>query len=110
MDEKVSPSTSTTDEGKGERRKSQEFVKNPIFTETAATPTTSSKRLSPLDKLRETLLSFERSLDMLLVDLVKNDEDKGLEETEDDNQNKSVDKKEENTEEPGSGAGPSTSK
>jgi len=90
----VSPSTSATEEGK----------------ETAATPTTSSKRLSPLDKLRETLLSFERSLDMLLVDLVKNEEEKSSEESHDDNQNNSVDKKEENTEVPGSSAGPSTSK
>ena len=32
---------------------------------------TGSKRLSPADKLKETLLSFEKSLDMLLVDLGK---------------------------------------
>ena len=34
---------------------------------------TVSKRLSPADKLKETLLSFEKSLDMLLVDLGKED-------------------------------------
>jgi len=97
VDEKSSLSTSVTEEAK----------------ETAAsattTPNSSSKRLSPLDKLRETLLSFERSLDMLLVDVAKNEEDKSPEDTNDDNQNKSDNKKEENSEEPPTG-GPSTSK
>ena len=66
-----------------------------VFTETPVpSASSSSKRLSPLDKLRETLLSFERSLDMLLLDLAKNEEEKALDEANDDNQNNS-DKKEE---------------
>ena len=56
-------------------------------------PSTSSKRLSPLDKLRETLLSFDRSLDMLLLDLAKSGDHKTLDRANDDNQNNS-DKKE----------------
>ena len=68
-----------------------------IFPETPVPSTSaSSKRLSPLDKLRETLLSFERSLNMLLLDLAKNEEDKAPVEANDDNQNNS-DKKEDKT-------------
>merc|ERR1712099_168698 len=33
------------------------------------------KRSSPTEKLRETLISFDKSLDMLLVDLIKEDTD-----------------------------------
>ena len=33
----------------------------------------SSKRLSPVEKLIETLLCFDKSLDMLLVDIMKED-------------------------------------
>ena len=114
VDEKSSLSTSVTEEGKGEILEGNLVEKTTFaFTETGAsattTPNSSSKRLSPLDKLRETLLSFERSLDMLLVDLAKNEEDKSPEDTNDDNQNKSDNKKEENSEEPPTG-GPSTSK
>ena len=73
---------------------------NLLITETPVPSTSSSsKRLSPLDKLRETLLSFERSLDMLLLDLAKNEEDKASDEANNDNQNNS-DKKEENPADP----------
>ena len=114
VDEKSSLSTSVTEEGKGEILEGNLVEETSfVFTETGAsataTPNSSSKRLSPLDKLRETLLSFERSLDMLLVDLAKNEEDKSPEDTNDDNQKKSDNKKEENSEEPPTG-GPSTSK
>ena len=41
------------------------------FSTSDGASSTVSKRLSPADKLKETLLSFEKSLDMLLVDLGK---------------------------------------
>merc|ERR1712079_938459 len=64
--------TNPDDNTSGERRTSSDD-KLPSATSDRkdGASSTVSKRLSPADKLKETLLSFEKSLDMLLVDLAK---------------------------------------
>ena len=102
LEERNHPSTSATEEGKGKSNIDSNILESKLFlfSETPVPSTSSgSKRLSPLDKLRETLLSFERSLNMLLQDLGKNEEDKAPDEANEDNQNNS-DKKEDKTEVP----------
>ena len=46
------------------------FIFNPNVSEVGSS-SSSSKRLSPTEKLRDALVCFEKSLDMLLTDLSK---------------------------------------